>query len=316
MKINRLEVTNFRGIGEFKKELKNPLTDKPLDIVVFAGPNGSGKTSLLESIVITLTNPRTKEDKTFKRNNGRDGQDPSVTIELMDGADYHRISYQSTTDGNDRLIRNSLQDKYEYFSSWREPLLKGALYVTLGRKGKRPQDVEVNRLWNLKQFLINAYVSDKLSQEMSLSPNSYEESISRIEQALGSFFPGSDIDIRIQQVGASIEDGFDVFLKYPNTNHHYVALDDLSSGEIELFSFLSSILRKELANGILIIDEPELHLHVSWHRVFLSALRELLPDTQIICATHSLEIIESVKSYELFLLGEDDDYRSGVGSYE
>lgn len=43
MKISKINIQNFRGIADFEKELTNPLTGNPLDIVVFAGPNGSGK---------------------------------------------------------------------------------------------------------------------------------------------------------------------------------------------------------------------------------------------------------------------------------
>lgn len=137
---------------------------------------------------------------------------------------------------------------------------------------------------------------------------SHQESIDRILEALSLFFPESKPELKIKPAGSNPEDGFDVFLNYPNSGGKDIPLDDLSSGEIELFSFLSAVLRKNLENGILIIDEPELHLHISWHRVILAALRKLLPHTQIICATHSLEIVESVMSYELFILKTDEDY--------
>ncbi|MFA6691735.1 MAG: AAA family ATPase [Saccharofermentanales bacterium] len=187
------------------------------------------------------------------------------------------------------------------------------LSATLGKKGNRPQDVEVNGLWNLKQFLINAYMSDMITQNEENPRKQHLEAIAKIKKVLKNFYLGAEIEIKIDKVSSNIDDGFDVFLKYPNSGGQFIALDNLSSGEIELFSFLSSIVRKDLTNGILIIDEPELHLHISWHRVILNALRELLPDTQIICATHSLEIIESVKSYELFVLKSDEDYRTREG---
>lgn len=312
MKISRLEISNFRGIDSFEQDFINPLTNDPLDVVVFAGPNGSGKTSILESIVITLTRPKAKDDKIFSKQNERHGNDFGITLTIQNGRDKHVLSRSSSDSANPATTSHFLKmatTRVEYFSSWREPLLKGPLSATLGKKGNRPQDVEVNRLWNLKQFLINAFMSDKISQDEEIPGTQHLKAISKIMKALKNFYQGADFEIKIDKVSSNIEDGFDVFLKYPNSAGHFVALDNLSSGEIELFSFLSTIIRKDLADGILIVDEPELHLHVSWHRVILNALRDLLPNTQIICATHSIEIIESVKSYELFVLKSDEDYR-------
>lgn len=314
MKISKVKIHNFRGIADFEKELASPLTGKPLDMVVFAGPNGSGKTSILEAIVIALCKPKTVQDKAFTKPFNRNGKDYNIEIDLIDGEEAHSIVANKLKEDNTDAQELLSDDKIDYFSSWREPKLIGALDVTLGKSGNRPQDVETNRLWNLKQFLINSYVADRLAgeqTEIELNDNrKHDEILTRLLSALAYFFPGAELDIKIQQVGNSLEDGFDVFLKYPNSDGRYISLDNLSSGEIEVFSFLSSILRKNLNDGILIIDEPELHLHASWHRVIMNALRELLPNTQIICASHSLELIESIMSYELIVLGHDIDYKA------
>lgn len=314
MKISKINIQNFRGIADFEKELTNPLTGNPLDIVVFAGPNGSGKTSILEAIVVALCKPKTVQDKAFTKPFNRNGKDYNIEIELMDGEQTHSIVANKSKEDDADIQTLLSDDKIDYFSSWREPKLIGALDVTLGKSGNRPQDVETNRLWNLKQFLINSYVADRLAgeqTEIELNDNrKHDEILTRLKSALAYFFPGAELDIKIQQVGSSLEDGFDVFFKYPNSGERYISLDNLSSGEIEVFSFLSSILRKNLGDGILIIDEPELHLHASWHRVIMNALRELLPNTQIICASHSLELIESIMSYELIVLGHDVDYKA------
>lgn len=314
MKIYSINIENFRGIDKFDKKFVNPMTDEPLDIVVLTGPNGCGKTSVLEGIVVALTKKKTKDDKIFSKRNERNGKDYSIEIKLLEGRNQYKIHF-STPKPNE-LLRTTpdYTERVEYFSSWREPILKGTLSVTLGKKGNRPQDVEANRLWNLKQFLIDSFVADNLPNDVRYKNSSHKSAISQIKKALAHFYLGSDIEIKINRVSADISDGFDVYLKYPNSGNSYISLDELSSGEIELFSFLSTIIRKDLTDGILLIDEPELHLHVSWHRVILNALRELLPKTQIICATHSLEIISSVKSYERFVIKSDEDYKNGTVS--
>ncbi len=316
MKIDRIQISNFRGIDNFNQILVNPITEEPLNVVIFTGPNGCGKTSILEAIVITLTEKKTKDDKVFSKRNERNGKDYSISIHMIDGSNDFTLK-KSTPKPNELLrIKPKGFDQVEYFSSWREPLLKGPLSVTIGKKGNRPQDVESNRLWNLKQFLIDSYVADNLPKDVKYKNISHKKAVNRIVKAFSHFYPNSGIEVKIGSVSDNVEEGFDVYIKYPNSGDNYVSLDELSSGEIELFSFLSTIIRKDLTDGILLIDEPELHLHVSWHRIFINALRELLPTTQIICATHSMEIIESVKSYERFIIKSDDDYTDDTKGLE
>jgi predicted ATP-dependent endonuclease of OLD family len=44
-------------------------------------------------------------------------------------------------------------------------------------------------------------------------------------------------------------------------------------------------------SSVLIIDEPELSLHLKWQEMFVDAISEASPDTQLILATHSPSII-------------------------
>jgi len=66
-----------------------------------------------------------------------------------------------------------------------------------------------------------------------------------------------------------------------------------SSGEIELVSFVLGVLGYGLRGGVLLIDEPELHLHPRWQGLMRNALVELAEQnqTQIIAATHSPSFI-------------------------
>jgi len=62
-----------------------------------------------------------------------------------------------------------------------------------------------------------------------------------------------------------------------------------SSGEIELVSFVLGVLGYNLYGGILLIDEPELHLHPRWQGLMRDVLVDLAEHNQIqiIAATHS-----------------------------
>ena len=95
-----------------------------------------------------------------------------------------------------------------------------------------------------------------------------------------------------------------------------VPLDRLSSGQVALFAFASPLVFRDAPADIVLIDEPEQHLHAPWHRKLLPALRELSPTTQFFVATHSEEILRSAASHERFVLAGDDDPRAALDDVE
>ena len=58
-------------------------------------------------------------------------------------------------------------------------------------------------------------------------------------------------------------------------------------------------------DGIVLIDEVDLHLHPAWQHRILSDLREIFPRVQFVVTTHAPAVISSVKSENLVVL---DDY--------
>jgi putative ATP-dependent endonuclease of OLD family len=47
-----------------------------------------------------------------------------------------------------------------------------------------------------------------------------------------------------------------------------------SSGEKEIINFLDAIISTKVSNGIVLIDEPELHLHPRWQTILLDLIQE------------------------------------------
>lgn len=68
-----------------------------------------------------------------------------------------------------------------------------------------------------------------------------------------------------------------------------VLLSQASSGEKEVLNFLLGISAFNVKNGLILIDEPELHLHPKWQAMLRDLLLEISRTTgnQIIVATHS-----------------------------
>lgn len=88
-----------------------------------------------------------------------------------------------------------------------------------------------------------------------------------------------------------------------------VPLEHLSSGQISLLSFAGPLIFRDKPVDFVLIDEPEQHLRVRWQRFLLPALRELAPQAQFFVATHSVEVLDSVLSFERFILAEANDPR-------
>lgn len=67
-------------------------------------------------------------------------------------------------------------------------------------------------------------------------------------------------------------------------------LQDLSAGEKQLLYLLLTVFLMDEKPAILLLDEPELSLHITWQEKLLEALRKLNPACQIIMTTHSPSI--------------------------
>jgi hypothetical protein len=83
-------------------------------------------------------------------------------------------------------------------------------------------------------------------------------------------------------------------------NQKIIRLAWLSSGEKQLLRILLETLIAE--KNTIIIDEPELSMHVDWQRRLIAAMRTLNPHAQIIMATHSPEIMAEVGDDKIFQL--------------
>ena len=66
-----------------------------------------------------------------------------------------------------------------------------------------------------------------------------------------------------------------------------------SSGEQEIINFILAIFARQLKEGMLVIDEPELHLHHQWQQQLLNVFFDLNKDmgNQVIVSTHSASFI-------------------------
>lgn len=63
--------------------------------------------------------------------------------------------------------------------------------------------------------------------------------------------------------------------------------ENLSSGEKQILIILLTTLLQDRKEYILLLDQPEISLHIDWQRTLIKNIRQINPNCQIIIATHS-----------------------------
>jgi len=90
--------------------------------------------------------------------------------------------------------------------------------------------------------------------------------------------------------------------------------DGLSSGQKEIIStFFLIWLHTHSCPGIVLIDEPELHLNAEWQVGLVRRLCELVPGNQFIIATHSQDVFGSVEPSRRVMLEASKGAAHGGG---
>lgn len=347
-KISAITIKGFRKIQE-------PLTldwtapnGLPLNQVIIAGPNGWGKTSLLEAIVLGLgqgdllvRDVPASDRKNHWRLKVPEGAEIRLTLQINKPHDdfFEKDFFEKdllvngsidvicTHDGihNGTPIKGGRWSDFkkilqfifkqpgfqvEYFSSRRTPALVGSLKPTMAGTKSKDQDNEANRLRQFKQLIIDQRSRRAFRPEQE---NTDEIWLKKLNAAWAKFHgdDGSYIDADI--VDPDSEDTlFDLFI-FDAPRIRRCALDQVSSGELELITIFGTLIQKNFS-GILIIDEPELHMHPQWQAGLLRALRKVIPDSQIIMATHADAPWDQAMSFERFFLSSPSDSRYNVGA--
>ncbi len=100
-------------------------------------------------------------------------------------------------------------------------------------------------------------------------------------------------------------------------NGKLLTVNQLSDGEKCLIAMVGDLARRmAIANpersdplegeGIILIDEIDLHLHPKWQRMIVPRLLEVFPKCQFIISTHSPNVITHVQPDSLYLLQQTD----------
>ena len=336
MKIAKVKIENFKGIAHWDIDFRDKLSGQPLDLIVLAGPNGCGKTSVLEAIISAKEGLGSYGEWRFSQEWIRKGADYAVVEidwelsenERKDGEKYARSRTlfpkkefkgkldikHGVIDGNRRLekLLSSYSHSgetgiFEYIDSHRvlgKTSVSSADSVELNEERIKHNRLRIahKNFDIVKQFLVSKDLEDakKLKDE-----GIRVDSIIELKKTLDQFLYPKKFHII-----KKIDELYKVF--FDTGNGSLIDMDEFSSGEKEVLGIITTLFQINPNHSIILIDEPDLHLHAKWQIAFLNALQQIGEDNQFIVATHSLELLASLPSYHIFYLSPQDELSGKV----
>jgi len=156
-------------------------------------------------------------------------------------------------------------------------------------------------------WLASLYSKRAIARERGQSTESYTRSLGRFQKALQLMF-GEQLSMDVV-----IEPHLSLLLSVGGRSLNFSQLPD---GLRNTIGWLADFMRRQETTqwspelkgrtpGFLLIDELDAHLHPRWQRQILPALRDALPDVQIIVTTHSPFVISSCRGARVHVLEVD-----------
>ncbi|ELL6536721.1 AAA family ATPase [Salmonella enterica] len=131
-----------------------------------------------------------------------------------------------------------------------------------------------------------------------------------IEDALGKLSPFQTLHQKIDLFESILQEKVLAFKKvmidrdngfyFESLNGDFIERNMLSSGEQNQIVLLFNLIFDLVSQKVILIDEPEISLHVAWQQTFLDSLKKIQKINEyekVIIATHSPQVIS--KSWEL-----------------
>lgn len=254
---------------------------------IFVGNNGSFKTTLLRLLRHAIAYEK----------NGQFFQSRLTTVTFKDDLvmEYHEFEnmLSKDEDGEDTL-RNE--------TSW-APLLNGSRipdsdyrklvkldYVStfdVKGDGKNSQDSYLDTRLEKLQSDYGYYLSDlvkELTERINNNSSITKQELEKINERKNLFI--RLVNECFAETGKELSNDSTklVFIK---DNRIGVYPKELSSGEKQLLIILLTVLLERGEEYILMLDEPEISMHISWQYKLIDMILELNPNVQILLTTHS-----------------------------
>lgn len=324
MKIQEIHIQNFRGIEDLR------VTDIDSQMNLIVGINGAGKTSILDSLAILLSWLIARMKSTSAK--GMSPLDADVRlgakepcaldVTLDNGVSWSICKSKSFAS---RKKQGSCKTDFARMSELANSIVRNAeaggnvpviMYYPVERAiATAPVnqhktepviwDVYTNALSGNADFrsLFEWYRrQEDVENEMIRDHSEYrDKSLDVIRRAIHVFFPDfSELRVRRRPNQAMVV----------TKGEKVIEFTQLSQGEKCYLSLVCDIARRlAIANpllenplegeGIVLIDEVDLHLHPKWQSEIASKLMEVFPHCQFFLTTHSAQVLSDLRRTQI-----------------
>ena len=318
-----IESLMVKNIGPF--DVLNAEFNPKINVIV--GANGIGKTSLLRCITYCLTannmeNIRMRKGAMLKLNCNQNIRKCTYGADDLVNKDqgYRTININNWNvtphDGYDPVFIHQ-QDKdynllaigaYRYFSYQKIGGMTRESAVVQRRREylqNNPRYLESIEMPNIKQWMINRYFQIEkdwasverknwnalMSQLNTIAPQNSQFKFVRIERDLEPIFSLNGKECYLEELSSGYKSILSIV---------FLIVDWIEGVNEENAGLI------ENAEGTILIDEIDAHLHPSWQATILDSLRTLFPNLQFIVTTHSPNVIMSARDNEVIIFNNEN----------
>ncbi len=235
------------------------------DVNILSGINGVGKSTIINHSARML-------DAIDKGELAPDDAPNGVSIQLMP-ADATYIKFDVIRSFDRPLLHSDLLEKLS------DSRVKTELDWQIYRLQKRFLDYQVNIGNRIIELLTTGNPDDQLgAAEVSAPKKQFQDMIDELFAETGKQIDRKNNEIQFVQ-------------KNDNGTTEVITPYQLSSGEKQILAILMTVLVENREPYALLMDEPEISLHIDWQQRLIDLIRQLNPHVQIILSTHSPALI-------------------------
>ena len=325
MKIKNLHIEEYNGLENLDINFESE--GKVLNLIVLAGVNGSGKTRVLESIRYWFEMFRSKavNVELFYEENEREVLESLMNSEGLTEIEKEMQKEIEYTD----CLRNIKFYNYDYRHNKTENRNYNSKIISRSFEKLKifpkiiyvPTEINFEKIkkaqTNLKKeysFInivdsyeikdIPSYIATRISkvanEEEDLTMGQVRK---KVFAEINGIFEILELDVKLSEISKD-ENSMPIFT---DSSGKKFGINELSSGEKQLFLRTLAIKMLEPENSIIMIDEPELSLHPKWQQKIVDVYRKIGRNNQIILATHSPHILGSVEKENIILLEKNEN---------
>jgi energy-coupling factor transporter ATP-binding protein EcfA2 len=270
------------------------------DVVVFAGPNGVGKTSIISALLNLARQPNASNDiwmvveATNAQESSRWGK-PILDTRVQADANLlaqtlHRSRRRNQYHGaflnfdSDRAVRNvqSYQFQWDIGNPLTEEIGWDVGWNTLFSRYNEVRHTLFRMVEGQKREIADKAFTLKDTGQGTM-PLDFPDVLKPFKDAFWQLLAPKklvEVNTRDQQI-------------YYDFNGSKLSFETLSSGEKEVTNIVFDFLLRDPADCVVVFDEPELHLHPELSYKLLQTLAGIGQRNQFLFSTHSPEIISA-----------------------